>query len=157
MSKNPLTVILENNKFNGTNYTDWLRSLRIVLDYENQGYVMDKPLPQTLPDRSSSDNRETFEIWHADHRKFRSIIMTSMYSDIQKQYDRLDDVALILQCMKEVYAILDRHTKYVATKKFFRTKMTEGSSVQEHGVKMLSLVEKLEDLKAGLTMTSTLT
>ncbi|KAL0458348.1 UNVERIFIED_CONTAM: hypothetical protein Slati_0462000 [Sesamum latifolium] len=28
--------------------------------------------------------------------------------------------------------------------------MTEGSSVQEHGVKMLSLVEKLEDLKAEL-------
>ncbi|KAL0340248.1 UNVERIFIED_CONTAM: hypothetical protein Sradi_4541600 [Sesamum radiatum] len=28
--------------------------------------------------------------------------------------------------------------------------MTEGSSMQEHGVKMLSLVEKLEDLKAGL-------
>ncbi|KAL0401811.1 UNVERIFIED_CONTAM: hypothetical protein Slati_4211000 [Sesamum latifolium] len=28
--------------------------------------------------------------------------------------------------------------------------MTEGSSIQSHGVKMLSLVEKLEDLKAGL-------
>ncbi|KAL0345572.1 UNVERIFIED_CONTAM: hypothetical protein Sradi_4388500 [Sesamum radiatum] len=28
--------------------------------------------------------------------------------------------------------------------------MTEGSSVHSHGVKMLSLVEKLEDLKAGL-------
>ncbi|KAL0412129.1 UNVERIFIED_CONTAM: hypothetical protein Slati_3802600 [Sesamum latifolium] len=51
--------------------------------------------------------------------------------------------------MKEVYAIPDRHTRYVATKEFFRTKMTEGTSVQEHGVKMLSLVEKLEDLKAG--------
>ncbi|KAL0367132.1 UNVERIFIED_CONTAM: hypothetical protein Sradi_3603300 [Sesamum radiatum] len=32
----------------------------------------------------------------------------------------------------------------------FGTKMTEGSSVQSHGVTMLSLVEKLEDLKAGL-------
>ncbi|KAL0331674.1 UNVERIFIED_CONTAM: hypothetical protein Sangu_1712900 [Sesamum angustifolium] len=52
--------------------------------------------------------------------------------------------------MKEVYAILDRHTRYVATKEFFRTKTIEGSSVQEHGVKMLSLVEKLEDLKVGL-------
>ncbi|KAL0349771.1 UNVERIFIED_CONTAM: Retrovirus-related Pol polyprotein from transposon TNT 1-94 [Sesamum radiatum] len=52
--------------------------------------------------------------------------------------------------MKEVYAIPDRHTRYVATKEFFRAKMTEGSSVQEHGVKMLSLVEKFEDLKAGL-------
>ncbi|KAL0319580.1 UNVERIFIED_CONTAM: hypothetical protein Sradi_5219500 [Sesamum radiatum] len=28
--------------------------------------------------------------------------------------------------------------------------MIEGSSVQSHGVKMLSLVEKLEDMKAGL-------
>ncbi|KAL0301555.1 UNVERIFIED_CONTAM: hypothetical protein Sradi_6432300 [Sesamum radiatum] len=73
-----------------------------------------------------------------------------MSNDVQKQYDRLDDVASILQRMKEVYAIPDRHTRYVATKEFFRAKMTEGSSVQEHGVKMLSLVEKLEDLKAGL-------
>ncbi|KAL2226346.1 UNVERIFIED_CONTAM: hypothetical protein Sindi_1993300 [Sesamum indicum] len=28
--------------------------------------------------------------------------------------------------------------------------MTEGSFVQEHGIKMLSLMEKLEDLQAGL-------
>ncbi|KAK4381751.1 hypothetical protein Sango_2890700 [Sesamum angolense] len=33
---------------------------------------------------------------------------------------------------------------------FFGTKMAEGSSVQGHGVKMLSLVEKLEDLKVGV-------
>ncbi|KAL0292373.1 UNVERIFIED_CONTAM: hypothetical protein Sradi_6991300 [Sesamum radiatum] len=150
MSNNPLTVILDNNKFNGTNYTDWLRNLRIVLDYENQRYIMDKPLPQTLPDGSSSEERETFERWHADHRKVRSIILASMSNDVQKQYDRLDDVASILQRMKEVYVIPDRHTRYVATKEFFRAKMTEGSSVQEHGVKMLSLVEKIEDLKAGL-------
>ncbi|KAL0301631.1 UNVERIFIED_CONTAM: hypothetical protein Sradi_6439900 [Sesamum radiatum] len=73
-----------------------------------------------------------------------------MSNDVQKQYDRLDDVASILQRMKEVYAIPDRHTWYVATTEFFRAKMTDGSSVQEHGVKMLSLVEKLEDLKARL-------
>ncbi|KAK4403218.1 hypothetical protein Sango_1062500 [Sesamum angolense] len=111
---------------------------------------MDKPLPQTLPNGSSSEERETFERWHADRCKFRSIILASMSDDVQKQYDRLDDVASNLQRMKEVYAILDRHTRYVATKEFFRAKMTEGSSVQEHGVKMLSLVEKLEDLKVGL-------
>ncbi|KAL0293638.1 UNVERIFIED_CONTAM: hypothetical protein Sangu_3234300, partial [Sesamum angustifolium] len=120
------------------------------LDYENQGYIIDKPLPQTLPDGSSSEERETFKRWHADHRKVQSIILASMSNDVQKQYDRLDDVASILQRMKEVYSIPDRHTRYVATKELFRDKMIEGSSVQEHGVKMLSLVEKLEDLKAGL-------
>ncbi|KAL0347922.1 UNVERIFIED_CONTAM: hypothetical protein Sangu_1020000 [Sesamum angustifolium] len=143
MSKNPLTMILDNNKFNGTNYTDWLRNLRIVLDYENQGYIMDKPLSQTLWDGSSCEAHETFERWHANHRKVRSIMLASMSNDVQ------DDVASILQRIKEVYVIPDRHTRYIATKEFFRAKMTEGSSVQEHGVKMLSLV-KLEDLKAGL-------
>ncbi|KAK4407894.1 hypothetical protein Sango_0370400 [Sesamum angolense] len=106
--------------------------------------------PQTLLVGSSSKKCETFERWHANHRKVRSIILVFMSNDVQKQYDRLDDVALILQRIKEVYAIPDRQTRYVATKEFFIAKMTEGSFVQEHGVKMLSLVEKLEDLKVGL-------
>ncbi|KAL0325232.1 UNVERIFIED_CONTAM: hypothetical protein Sradi_5092500 [Sesamum radiatum] len=50
--------------------------------------------------------------------------------------------------MKEVYAVPDRHIRYAEKKAFFRTKMTEGCQI--HGVKMLSLMEKLEDLKAGL-------
>ncbi|KAK4403198.1 hypothetical protein Sango_1060500 [Sesamum angolense] len=52
--------------------------------------------------------------------------------------------------MKEVYAVSDRHIRYAAIKAFFGTKTAEGSSVQSHGVKMLSLVEKLEDIKVGL-------
>ncbi|KAL0462869.1 UNVERIFIED_CONTAM: hypothetical protein Slati_0174500 [Sesamum latifolium] len=73
-----------------------------------------------------------------------------MTNEIQKQYDRLDDVPSIILHMKEVYAVPDRHIRYAATKVFFGIKMDEGSSVQSHGVKMLFLVEKLEDLKAGL-------
>ncbi|KAL2228723.1 UNVERIFIED_CONTAM: hypothetical protein Sindi_1852000, partial [Sesamum indicum] len=53
-------------------------------------------------------------------------------------------------CIKEVYAIPDRHIRYTATKAFSRTKMTKGSSVQRHGGQNSSLAEKLEDLKAGL-------
>ncbi|KAL0394653.1 UNVERIFIED_CONTAM: hypothetical protein Slati_4431500 [Sesamum latifolium] len=73
-----------------------------------------------------------------------------MTNEIQKQYDRLDDVPSIMLRMKEVYAVPDCYIRYAATKAFFGTKMTESSSVQSHGVKMLSLVEKLEDLKARL-------
>ncbi|KAL0402189.1 UNVERIFIED_CONTAM: hypothetical protein Slati_4248800 [Sesamum latifolium] len=62
----------------------------------------------------------------------------------------LDDVPSIMLHIKEVYAVLDRHIRYGATKAFFGSKMTEGSYVQSYGVKMLSLVERLEDLKDGL-------
>ncbi|KAL0292702.1 UNVERIFIED_CONTAM: hypothetical protein Sradi_6978800 [Sesamum radiatum] len=150
MSKNSLTLIMETNKFNGTNYNDWLRNLKIVLDFENQGYVLDKPLPTALPERSSPEERVTFNKWHEDNRKVRSIILASMTNEIQKQYDRLEDVPSIMLRMKDVYAVPDRHIRYAATKAFFETKMAEGSSVQSHGITMLSLVEKLEDLKAGL-------
>ncbi|KAL0445837.1 UNVERIFIED_CONTAM: hypothetical protein Slati_1711600 [Sesamum latifolium] len=97
----------------------------------------------------------TFDKWLEDNRKVRSIILASMTNEVQKQYDRLEDVPSIMLRMKEVYAVPDRNIRYAATKAFFGTKMAEGSSVQSHGVKMLSLVEKLEDLKAGLTMTCT--
>ncbi|KAL0292848.1 UNVERIFIED_CONTAM: hypothetical protein Sradi_6969500 [Sesamum radiatum] len=73
-----------------------------------------------------------------------------MTNNIQKQYDRHDDVASIMLRMKEVYAVPDRHITYAATKAFFSTKMTEESSVREHGIKMLSLMEKLKDLQVGL-------
>ncbi|KAL0292851.1 UNVERIFIED_CONTAM: hypothetical protein Sradi_6969800 [Sesamum radiatum] len=73
-----------------------------------------------------------------------------MTNKIQKQYNRLEDVPLIMLHMKEVYPVPDRHIRYAATKAIFRTKMAEGSSVQSHGVKMLFLVKKLEDLEVGL-------
>ncbi|KAL0298071.1 UNVERIFIED_CONTAM: hypothetical protein Scaly_0477700 [Sesamum calycinum] len=52
--------------------------------------------------------------------------------------------------MKELYAIQDRHIRYAVTKAFFDLRMIEGSSVLEHGVMMLSLVEKLKDPQADL-------
>ncbi|KAL0423429.1 UNVERIFIED_CONTAM: hypothetical protein Sradi_0877700 [Sesamum radiatum] len=72
-----------------------------------------------------------------------------MTNDIQKQ-DRLEDIPSIMLRKKEVYAVPDRHIKYAATKAFFGTEMVKGSFVQSHGVKMLFLVEKLEDLKVEL-------
>ncbi|KAL0463218.1 UNVERIFIED_CONTAM: Retrovirus-related Pol polyprotein from transposon TNT 1-94 [Sesamum latifolium] len=119
-------------------------------DHPTGGYVLDKPLPTALPEGSSPEERLTFDKWLEDNRKVRSIILASMTNEILKQYDRLEDVPSIMLCMKEVYAVPNRHIRYAAIKAFFGTKMAEGSSVQSHRVKMVSLVEKLEDLKARL-------
>ncbi|KAL0453688.1 UNVERIFIED_CONTAM: Copia protein [Sesamum latifolium] len=141
---------MDTNKFNDTNYNDCLRNLMIVLDFENQGYVLDKPLPTALLQRSLPERAFNFDKWLEDNRKVRIIILVSMTNEIQKQYDRLHDVPSIMLSMKEVYAVPDRHIRYAATKVFLGTKMAVGSSVQSHEVNILFLVEKLEDLKAGL-------
>ncbi|KAL0439428.1 UNVERIFIED_CONTAM: hypothetical protein Slati_2425800, partial [Sesamum latifolium] len=75
--------------------------------------------PAILPEGSSPEERLTFEKWHEDNRKVRSIILASMTNEIQKQYDRLEDVPSIMLRMKDVYAVPDRHIRYAATKAFF--------------------------------------
>ncbi|KAL0427670.1 UNVERIFIED_CONTAM: hypothetical protein Slati_2941800 [Sesamum latifolium] len=104
---------MDTNKFNGPNYNDWLR---IILDFENQGYILDKPLPTALPEGSSSEERVTFDKWLEDNRKVRNIILASMTNEIQKQYNRLDDVPLIMLRMKEVYVVLDQHISILRQK-----------------------------------------
>ncbi|KAL0413339.1 UNVERIFIED_CONTAM: hypothetical protein Sradi_1535600 [Sesamum radiatum] len=54
-----------------------------------------------------------------------------------------------MHCMKELYAVPDRHIRYAMMKAFFGARMIEGSFVREHGVMMLSLVEKLKDLQTN--------
>ncbi|KAL0462957.1 UNVERIFIED_CONTAM: hypothetical protein Slati_0183300 [Sesamum latifolium] len=68
---------------------------------------LDEPLPTVLPEGSSPEERLTFDKWLEDNRKVCSIILASMTNDIQKQYDRLDDVPSIMLRMKEVYAVPD--------------------------------------------------
>ncbi|KAL0396232.1 UNVERIFIED_CONTAM: hypothetical protein Scaly_0071600 [Sesamum calycinum] len=48
------------------------------------------------------------------------------------------------------YVVPDRHITYAAIKAFFKTKMVEGSFVHSHGIKMLSRLQKPENLKVGL-------
>ncbi|KAL0394867.1 UNVERIFIED_CONTAM: hypothetical protein Slati_4452900 [Sesamum latifolium] len=55
-----------------------------------------------LPEGSLLEERLTFDKWLEDNRKVRSIILASMINEIQKQYDRLDDVPSILLRIKEV-------------------------------------------------------
>ncbi|KAL0315063.1 UNVERIFIED_CONTAM: hypothetical protein Scaly_2893700 [Sesamum calycinum] len=111
--------------------------MRIVLNFKNQGYVLDKPLSTALPEESFPEERVMFAKLLENNHKIRSIILSLMTNDIQKKYDRLDDVPSIMFHMEEIFAVPDRHIRYAATKAFFR-------------IKMLSLVKKLEDLRAGL-------
>ncbi|KAL0420695.1 UNVERIFIED_CONTAM: hypothetical protein Slati_3092400 [Sesamum latifolium] len=70
-----------------------------------------------------------------------------MSNEIQKQYERYEDVWSIMHLMKGFHAVPDWHIRYALTKAFFGMRMVEGSSVRDHGVMMLSLVEKLKDLQ----------
>ncbi|KAK4381678.1 hypothetical protein Sango_2731100 [Sesamum angolense] len=99
-----------------------------------------------LPGERLTFNR--FTQWYEDNKKVCSVILDSTSNEIQKQYERYEDIWLIMHYMKELYAVPDWHIRYDVMKAFFGARMTEGSSVREHGVMMICLVEKFKDLHA---------
>ncbi|KAL0291245.1 UNVERIFIED_CONTAM: hypothetical protein Scaly_2645200 [Sesamum calycinum] len=142
-------------------------NLSISLDDNGIGYL---PLEGSTPEESVM-----FKKWHEDNKKVRSIVLCSIDNEVQKQYERHDDVKSIMLCMKDILCNIgpgkgywkreypkllfnEGETKYLGDlvgREWYwippaRTKIIAGFSVEEHGVKMLSLVEKFEDLKPGL-------
>ncbi|XP_021691815.2 uncharacterized protein LOC110673102 [Hevea brasiliensis] len=81
---NPLTSILNENRLTGPNFMDWLRNLRIVLNYERIGYILETTLPCTLPESASEEERETLKKWKEDDVQSR----TAKY-EISKQLFRM--------------------------------------------------------------------
>ncbi|KAL0401871.1 UNVERIFIED_CONTAM: hypothetical protein Slati_4217000 [Sesamum latifolium] len=85
--------------------------------------LVDKSLPRALPKESTHEECLTFEKWHDKNRKVCSIILASMTDDIQKHYDRHNDVQSIMLRMSQIYAVPDWHIRYAAIKVFFGTKI----------------------------------
>ena len=58
-----LRSILEKDKLNGTNYTDWIRNLRIVLRAEKKEDVLDTPLPEDPGENATAVKPLTRKQW----------------------------------------------------------------------------------------------
>jgi hypothetical protein len=56
-----LRSVLEKDKLNGTNYTDWIRNLRIVLRAEKKKDVLDTPLPEEPADDVPTTERAAYK------------------------------------------------------------------------------------------------
>jgi hypothetical protein len=56
-----LRSILEKDKLNGTNYTDWIRNLRIVLRVEKKEDVLDTPLPEEHADDATAAVKNAYK------------------------------------------------------------------------------------------------
>ncbi|PIN21568.1 hypothetical protein CDL12_05732 [Handroanthus impetiginosus] len=142
MTKNPLAIILETNKLIGPNYQDWLRNLKIILGFERNAYV----LTSSPPNSNSDDDEETcnrISKWVEDDLQAWRLMMVSLTNKLQKQHEHMKHASDIYMHLQELYGVQMRYKSYKASKELFRVKMVEGSSVHEHGLKMIGLIEKI--------------
>ena len=90
-----LRSILEKDKLNGTNFTNWYRNLRIVLKQEKKDHVLDTPLPD------EPDDNATAAVMNA-HRKARDesteiscLMLAHMEPYLQQQFEDVEAYDMI--------------------------------------------------------------
>ena len=84
--------MLDANKLKGAEkFTDWEKDLRIVLDSEKLGYVLEGPLPLAVGEDASEEERRVFETWKDDDLRVKSFILSSLSSELKKTYYEMHD------------------------------------------------------------------
>nr|XP_018625552.1 uncharacterized protein LOC108944735 [Nicotiana tomentosiformis] len=76
----------------------------------------------------------------------RCYILASMSNVLQHQHQSIESAYDILENLKEMLRDQNRAAKQTAMKALLNTKMIEGSSVRDHVLKMMSLLNELEVL-----------
>src|SRR3954463_13443689 len=135
----------EKLKNNGSNFADWFRNLRIVLNAGNLTYVLDAPLGDPPAADATDEVKNVFLARKNQYPAVQCAILYGLESDLQKRFENYDphDIDRELKMIFEAHATVQ---SYEASEKFFNYKMEEGSSVSEHVLKMSGHANKLQSL-----------
>ena len=144
-----LRSVLAKEKLNGANFIDWYRNLRIVLRNEKKEYVLEQPYPDNLPDGANAAACRAYEKHYNDSLEITCLMLATMSSDLQKHYENADAHTMI-QGLREMFGNQARAERYNFSSSLFACKLTEGSLVSPHVIKMIGYIECLERLGSPL-------
>ena len=135
-------------KDDGSNYTDWVRNLRIILIAAKKDYVLEAPLGEApIP-----ENQDVMNAWQSradDYSLVQCGMLYSLEPGLQKRFEKHGAYEMFEE-LKLVFQAHARVERYEVSDKFYSCKMEENSSVSEHILKMSGLHNRLTQLGVNL-------
>src|ERR1043165_6686029 len=136
-------------KTDGTNFTNWFRTLRTLLIPLKMAYVLEGALGDAPADDASQDEKNVYLSRTDDYNLVQSGMLYSMEADLQKHFERMGAYEIITN-LKAVFAPQAMAERYEASEAFFSAKMDEHGCVSEHVVKMSGYVQHLNALECQI-------
>ncbi|KAK8625706.1 hypothetical protein V6N13_056867 [Hibiscus sabdariffa] len=151
MANNTISLrsLIENEKLNGINFLDWFRNLRIVLKKERKEYVIEEAVPNNPGANTHRADKDKFKKHMDDMLDVGCLMLATITPELQKQHE--DMVAFeMIQNLKEIYEGQARQERYETSKALIHCKMSEGSPVGAHVIKMMGYIQTLGKLGFAL-------
>ena len=136
-------------KDDGSNYTDWVRNLRIILIAAKKAYVLDAPLGEAPVFPVTQDVMNVWQSRSDDYSLVQCGMLYSLEPGLQKRFEQHGAYEMF-QELKMVFQAHDRVERYEVPDKFYSCKMEENGSVSEHILKMSGLHNRLSQLGVNL-------
>ncbi|KAK8600620.1 hypothetical protein V6N12_050473 [Hibiscus sabdariffa] len=144
-----LRSLLEKEKLNGINFLNWFCNLRLVLKQERKEYVIEEPVPDEPAANAPRADKDKFKKHMDDMVDVGCLMLATMNLELQKQHENMVAYEMI-QYLKDIYEGQARQERYETSKALFQCKMTEGTPVGAHVIKMMGYIETLEKLVFSL-------
>nr|XP_016440244.1 PREDICTED: uncharacterized protein LOC107766047 [Nicotiana tabacum] len=132
--------------FGGHSHKSW--NLDIVLTAEGYKFVITEECPKKPDEDATDDQVKAYDKWVKDDEIARCYILASMANVLQHQHQSMRSSYDMLESIKEMFGEQNSAAKQTAMKALLNTKIAEGSSVRDHILKMMGLLNELEVLGA---------
>ena len=136
-------------KGDGSNYTDWVRNLRIILIAAQKNYILEAPLG-ARPGADAADN--VMNVWQSkadDYMIVQCAMLYGLESGLQRHFERHGAYEMF-QELKLIFQANARIERYEVSNKFYSCKMEENSSASEHILRMCGYHNHLTQLGVNL-------
>ena len=131
-----LRTVLEKDKLNGTNYTDWIRNLRIVLRADKKEDILDTPLLQEPAEDATIVVKNAYKKACDADLEVSCLMLACMEPDLQMQFESYHVYELVV-ALKDMFQTQARTERSNVSKAFVECKLPEGAAVGPHVIKMV--------------------
>ena len=132
-----LRSVLEKDKLNGTNYTDWIRNLRIALRAEKKEDVLDTPLPEDPAEDAPAAERAAYRRASDANLEVSCLMLACMEPELQMQFKTNHEAHDMIVVLQDMFQTQARTERFNVSNAFVECKLTEGAAVGPHVIKMV--------------------
>ncbi|KAK8656817.1 hypothetical protein V6N13_098752 [Hibiscus sabdariffa] len=116
---------------------------------ERKEYVIEEAIPNDPGPNASRADKDKFKKHMDDMVDVGCLMLATMTPELQKQHENMVAYEMI-QNLKEIYEGQARQERYETSKALFQCKMSEGSPMGAHVIKMMGYIQTLEKLGFAL-------
>ena len=136
-------------KDDGSNYTDWVRNLWIILIAAHKNYVLEAPLGAKLAGGATPDVMNVQQSKADDYSIVQCVMLYGLEPGLQRCFERHGAYEMF-QELKLIFQANARIERYEVSNKFYSCKMEENRSTSEHVLRLSGYYNRLNQVGVNL-------